>query len=146
MTIQEITPTDVLQRCESCEDKHRILIDDLEVGATQGPQQVEGRLVPLPPCPACGAVEFLVRTPDHEADHPSQGSFGHLHRMPVDELHAELVTRGKVNAALRDAQGKVPTRLAKPLSAAKRERWFPNGLRVSPTTEQPMAAPVRGQP
>jgi len=135
MAIHEVTTTDVLQRCEACDDEHRVLIDDLEVGVARD-QQVDGRLVPMPPCPACGAVEFLVRAPDDEPEHPSQGSFGHLHRMLVDDLHAELVTRGKVNAALRDAEGDVPPTLARPLSAEKRQRWFADGLRARRKIEQ----------
>jgi len=135
MAIHEVTPTDVLQRCEACNDEHRVLIDDLEVGVARD-EQVDGRLVPMPPCPACGAVEFLVRAPDDEPEHPSQGSFGHLHRMLVDELHAELVTRGRVNAALQDAEGNVPPTLAKPLSTEKRQRWFADGLRARRKIEQ----------
>lgn len=140
MAIHEITTTDVLQRCEACEDEHRILIDDLEVGVARD-QQVDARLVPMPPCPLCGAVEFLVRAPDNEPEHPSPGSFGHLHRMMVDELHAELITRDKVNAALRDAEGNVPPTLAKPLSNEKRERWFSKGLRARRNLEQPERTP-----
>ena len=140
MAIHEVTTTDVLQRCEACDDEHRILIDDLEVGVVRD-QQVDGRLVPMPPCPVCGAVEFLVRAPDDEPEHPSQGSFGHLHRMLVDELHADLVTRGRTNAALRDAEGGIPTNLAKPLSTEKRERWFSKGMRARRRLEQPERSP-----
>ena len=140
MAIHEVTTTDVLQRCEACDDEHRILIDDLEVGVVRD-QQVDGRLVPMPPCPVCGAVEFLVRAPDDEPEHPSQGSFGHLHRMLVDELHADLVTRGRINAALRDAEGGIPTNLAKPLSTEKRERWFSKGMRARRRLEQPERSP-----
>lgn len=144
MAIHEVTTSDVLQRCEACEDEHRILIDDLEVSVARD-QQVDGRLVPMPPCPACSAVEFLVRAPDDEPEHPSQGSFGHLHRMLVDELHADLVTRGKVNAALRDAEGGIPKNLAKPLSTERRDRWFSKGLRARRAVEQPVAAPEEGR-
>jgi hypothetical protein len=135
MAIHEVTTTDVLQHCEACDDEHRVLIDDLEVGVAHD-QQVDGRLVPMPPCPVCGAVEFLVRAPDNEPEHPSQGSFGHLHRMMVDELHAELITRDKVNTALRDGEGNVPPSLAKPLSTEKRDRWFSKGLRARRKVEQ----------
>lgn len=129
MAIHEVTTNDVLQRCEACEDEHRVLIDDLEVGGARG-DQVDGRLVPMPPCPACGAVEFLVRAPEDEPDHSSQGSFEHMHRMLVDHLHAELITRDKVHAALRDCKGCLPESLARPLSTEKRERWFAAGLRA----------------
>lgn len=129
MAIHEVTTDDVLQRCDACQDEHRVLIDDLEVGVVRD-DQVDGRLVPMPPCPACRAVEFLVRAPDEEPEHPSQGSFGHMHRMLVDHLHAELVTRDKVHTALRDGEGRVPPTLARPLSTEKRERWFARGLRA----------------
>ena len=62
-----------------------------------------------------------------------------------DELHADLVTRGKVNAALRDAEGGIPPNLAKPLSTEKRDRWFSKGLRARRAVEQPVAAPEEGR-
>ena len=54
MAIHEVTTTDVLQRCEACDDEHRVLIDDLEVGVARE-QQVDGRLVPVPGV-RCGRV------------------------------------------------------------------------------------------
>lgn len=143
MAIHEITSDDVLQRCEVCDDEHRVLIDSLVVGVAHN-AQIDGRMLPMPPCPACGSVEFLVRAPDNEPEHPSQGSFGHLHRMMVDQLHAELVSRDKVNAALRDPQGNVSPTLARPLSTEKRQRWFADGLRARRRVEPAVRSPEEG--
>lgn len=136
MSIHEVTDTDVLQRCAGCGDERRVLIDDLEVGVARE-DQVDPLLVPMPPCAACGSSEFLVRAPDNEPEYPSPGAFGHLHRMLVDHLHAELVRRDRVVASLRDQEGRAPTLLAKPLTTETRTRWFPRGMKVeAPAKEQ----------
>lgn len=140
MSIHEVTDTDVLQRCAGCGDEHRVLITHLEVGVARD-DQVDPRLVPMPPCPLCGSSEFLVRAPDNEPEHPSQGSFGHRHRMLVDHLHAELVGRDQVNDMLRDPEGNVAPTLARPLSTEKRERWFAGGLRARRPVEQTQRSP-----
>ena len=137
MSIHEVTDTDVLQRCAGCGDEHRVLIDDLEVGVARD-DQVDPLLVPMPPCAACGSSEFLARAPDNEPEYPSPGAFGHLHRMLVDHLHAELIRRDKVVAPLLDQEGHAPAALAKPLTTETRERWFSRGMRIdAPARERP---------
>jgi len=64
-----------------------------------------------------------------------------MHRMLVDHLHAELVTRDKVHAALRDREGRVPESLSRPLSTEKRERWFATGLRARRRLERAAREP-----
>jgi hypothetical protein len=139
MAISEVTDTDVFQHCDACGDEHRVLLDGLAAGVAQE-DRADGLVVPMPPCPVCGATEFLVRAPDTEPEHPSPGSFGHRHRMLVDHLHAELVRRDQVVAPLLDQEGRAPTALARPLTTEARERWFPGGMKIdAPVREQPAA-------
>ena len=93
--------------------------------------QTDPRVVPLPPCPACKSSEFLIRSTDGEPAHPAPGSFGHLHRLLVDQVHAELVKRKRVLPSLKDKQGVVQTGLAKPVAATELKRWFPSGMKIA---------------
>jgi hypothetical protein len=128
MTIQEVTDTEVVQRCAKCDHENRIAINDLQVGLERGDDQVEDSVVPLPACPTCHAQEFLVRSPVEEQAYPAgDGSPGHLHRLIVDELHAELVTKGRVVERLKNNVDKVLTR---PLAAATRTMLFKDGLKL----------------
>ena len=129
MSIHELNTTDVLQRCGKCAAENRITLDSLEVGAARDGQTDAG-VVPLPACPTCRSTEFLLRSPDNEPAHPAPGSFGHLHRMLVDEVHAELVKRKKVIPLLKDKQGVVDPKLARPVAAEDVARWFPQGLKI----------------
>jgi DNA-directed RNA polymerase subunit RPC12/RpoP len=95
MAIQEITSTELVQRCAKCDRENRIALANLEVGVERD-DQVEDSVVPLPECPTCRSREFLLRSPASEQAHPAQGSSGHLHRLIVDELHSELVKKGRV--------------------------------------------------
>jgi hypothetical protein len=60
------------------------------------------------------------------------GSFGHLHRLLVDAVHAELVKRKRVIPLLKDKQGRVDPTLAKPVATEELARWFPQGLKIEP--------------
>ena len=95
MAIQEITDLDIVQRCAVCDRENRVALANLAVGVERD-DQVEDGVVPLPECPTCRSREFLVRSPASEQAHPSQGSSGHLHRLMVDELHSQLVKKGRV--------------------------------------------------
>jgi hypothetical protein len=139
MAISEVTDTDVFQHCDACGDERRVLLDALTVGVAHE-DRADGRVVPMPPCPVCGATEFLVRVPDNEPEHPSPGSFGHRHRMLVDHLHAELVGQDKVVAPLLDQEGHAPASLARPLTTEAKDRWFARGMKIdAPVREQPAA-------
>ena len=50
MAIQEITSTELVQRCAKCDRENRIVLADLEVGVERD-DQVEDSVVPLPECP-----------------------------------------------------------------------------------------------
>jgi hypothetical protein len=131
MSIHEMTSTEVLQRCGKCAAENRIAVDLLEVGVARD-DQTDANVVPLPSCPTCRSTEFLLRSPDNEPPHPAPGSFGHLHRMLVDEVHAELVKRKNVIPLLKDKEGRVDPRLAKPVPVEEVARWFPQGLKIEP--------------
>ncbi|MBU8901041.1 hypothetical protein KRR26_36195 [Corallococcus sp. M34] len=128
MALHEITQHHVLQRCTRCDSDNRAALDSLEVGVARS-EDVDDGLVQLPPCPSCRSTEFLIRADEGETAHPAPGSFGHLHRLLVDHLHAELLQRGRLHAALK---AKVGTKklLARALTQEARARWFPQGLRI----------------
>lgn len=128
MAIQEITDTELVQRCAKCDCENWIALAELAVGI-QRDDQVEDGVVPLPECPACHSREFLLRSPVDEVEHPSKGSLGHLHRLLVDELHAELVKSGRVVERLKNKTDKVVTR---PIAAAARATLFKDGLKLPP--------------
>jgi hypothetical protein len=129
MSIHELNSTDVLQSCGKCAAENRITLDSIEIGVARD-DQTDATVVPLPACPTCRSTEFLLRSPDNEPAHPALGSFGHLHRMLVDEVHAELVKRKQVIPLLKDKQGRVDPKLAKPVAAEDVARWFPQGLKI----------------
>jgi hypothetical protein len=130
MAIFEITDTEVAQRCAKCSHENHTPLSKLEVGVARE-SQADPRIIPLPECPKCHSTEFLIRSPDDEPTHPTPGGFGHLHRMLVDHLHDQLVSAGKVNPALRGQE------IARPVSAADRNRWFPNGMKIDPALAKP---------
>jgi hypothetical protein len=145
MSIHEMNATEVLQHCGKCSAENRVVLDSLEAGVTRD-DQTDPHIVPLPACPSCRSTEFLIRSPDDEAAHPAPGSFGHLHRLLVDQVHAELVKRKKVVPALKDKQGRVDPALAKPLSNDDVQRWFPTGLKIAVRdTETPSTAKETAQ-
>ena len=130
MAIYELSSTGVVQRCGKCAAENRIALDTLTVGVARD-GQTDARVVPLPPCPSCKSSEFLLRSADGEPAHPALGSFGHLHRMLVDQVHAELVKRKRVLPSLKDKQGVVQSGLAKAVSAMEVKRWFHSGMKIA---------------
>lgn len=144
MSIHEMNSTEILQRCGKCAAENRVALDALEVGVARD-EQTDPSVVPLPACPTCRSTEFLLRSPDDEPSHPAPGSFGHLHRLLVDEVHAELVKRKKVIPLLKDKEGRVDPKLAKPVAAEERARWFPQGLKIEPRLTEAARAKEVGQ-
>ena len=126
MAIQEITDTELVQRCAGCDRENRVALANLAVGVARD-DQVEDGVVPLTECPTCRSREFLVRSPASEQAHPSQGSSGHLHRLMVDELHSQLVKKRRVVERL---VGKAEQILTKPIAAEVRARFFDKGLKL----------------
>ena len=126
MAIQEITDTELVQRCAGCDRENRVALANLAVGVERE-DQVEDSVVPLPECPTCRSREFLVRSPASEQGHPSQGSSGHLHRLMVDELHSQLVKKGRVAERL---VGKAEQIVTKPIATEVKARFFDKGMRL----------------
>ena len=126
MAIQEITDLEIVQRCAGCDRENRVALANLAVGVERA-EQVEDGVVLLPECPTCRSREFLVRSPASEQAHPAQGSSGHLHRLMVDELHSQLVKKGRVVEPL---VGKVEQIVTKPIATEVRGRFFDKGLKL----------------
>lgn len=127
MAIQELTDTEIIQRCAKCDRENRIALSDVQVGLERD-EQVDDSVVPLPECSACHAREFLLRSPQDEQQYPTtEGSAGHLHRLIVDELHAELVKKGRVIARLKSKADSVLTR---PIASETRTTFFRQGLKL----------------
>lgn len=123
MPIEELTNEDVLQRCSACQSTARVRLATLSIGVgSTVPDDIDGRVTRLPPCATCKAEEFLVRSVDGQPL-PPVGSYAHLHRLLVDQLHAQLAKTGRVDKRV----GKL--KLAE-LSAAQRKEFFPDGLRL----------------
>ena len=137
MAIHEVTDTEVLQTCAKCGAENRVPLASLEVGVARE-TLVDGRVLPLPSCPACRSTEYLLRSPDDEPQYPESGGVGYLHRLLVDHVHAELVRKEQVHPLLKDGTGQVDPTLARPLSVETVARWFPNGMRLdAPGQERP---------
>ena len=141
MAIQEITDTEIVQRCAGCDRENRVALANLAVGVERG-EQVEDGVVPLPECPTCRSREFLVRSPASEQAHPSQGSSGHLHRLMVDELHSQLVKKGRVVERL---VGKVEQIVTKPIATEVRARVFDKGLKLPARAVEELQGKEPGQ-
>lgn len=142
MAIQEITSTELVQRCAKCDGENRIALASLEVGIERE-DQVQDDILPLPECPTCHSREFLIRSPADEQQYPlQQGGAGLLHRLLVDDLHAELVSRGQVVARLRDQAEKVLTR---PLATETLQRFFDKGLKMPARVVEQLQGKEPGQ-
>ncbi len=95
MPVIEILEDNIKQQCVSCREIHDISFADIMVGVRHN-SQIDEKIMPLPACKQCGAQEFLFCPSDDEPEHSAPGSFGHLHRLLVDILHAKMVERGNV--------------------------------------------------
>jgi hypothetical protein len=120
MAIYEVTQTEVVRMCACCSRVDRLQKSDLTVGAAQG-TTVDPNVIVLPEC-QCGAIEFLVRSPEND-EHTTPGSFGHLHRLLVDALHAELAQGNRLAAGVDQVT-------ARPVDPATLAQWFPKGLAI----------------
>lgn len=127
MPIREIRADDIDQECIKCGRVVAVPFTAIAAGVSRE-GQINPNVVAMPVCAACGSAEFLLRSP-YDEEHPSQGSYGHKHKLLVDKLHAELVQRGRVAEGLKPED--VPT---KEPPAAAMDKWFKNGLRLEPPT------------
>ena len=131
MPIRELHTDSLQQQCASCRGLHTISFDALTVGIKNN-RQVHAHGIAMPPCAHCGAREFVFPSKPDISPHPVSGSYGHRHRLLVDELTAILVRHGRF---LQEAAADIGS--SRPLSRRDRKRWFPNGLRLPvPSTEK----------
>ncbi len=123
MPIEELTNEEVLRRCSVCQTATRSKLTTLflGVGSTVA-DDVDGRVVRLAPCPTCKSEEFLIRS--EAAAGPGPGTYGALHRLMVDQLHATLLKLGRLDARLTN----VPTMTDLDPSVVK--AVFPDGLKL----------------
>jgi len=130
MPIDELTSEDVIHSCVACGATRRLALSALASGGNGQPVAPDvggGGVLQLPAC-ECGVVEFLMASPPGEPPHPSPGSLGHLHRLLVDALHAEVARR-----ALAPGEGSEEgegSRAPAVTADAELRAWFPQGLRM----------------
>jgi hypothetical protein len=125
MPIRENRADDLDQECIKCGNVVAIALSAIAAGLSRS-GQANPNVVAMPVCAVCGSAEFLLRSPDDEV-HPSEGSYGHKHKLLVDKLHAKLVQRGRLGEGLTPEQ--VPT---KEPPAADLDKWFKDGLKLPP--------------
>lgn len=130
MPVLELTDDTISQHCSVCgADRHVALTSLLDGRHGTTPVDVTADVVRLPPCEGCGGVEFLIRSAETEPPHPSPGSFGHLHRLLVDELHSRLVQQ-RAPSALKELTLKTPAPSRRGPTQEELQTWFPQGLRI----------------
>jgi hypothetical protein len=125
MPVRELFTDHIEQECIACDHVHEVAFTTLRVGVERVPRFSSSNLIQLPPCPVCGAVEFLAKSLDDEPSHPSPGSYGHRHKLLVNKLYGQLVRAGGLHSDLE------PTMLlSQEPTDETMQQWFPNGLRL----------------
>jgi len=123
MPIEGLTNEEVLQRCSVCASTARVRLATLSIGVGSAvPEDIDDRVLRLPACATCKAEEFLIRSIDGEPT-PPVGSYAHLHRLLVDQLHAQLAKAGRVDKRVRKLK-------LTELAAATKKEFFPDGLKL----------------
>ena len=123
MPIRELRNADLDQECAKCGVVVTIPVNAIVAGVSRD-GQTNANVIAMPVCATCGAAEFLLRSPVGE-EHPSQGSFGHKHKLLVDTLHARLVKANRVANGI-DAKT-VPLKEPSPETIG---RYFSAGLKL----------------
>ena len=75
MAIQEITETELVQRCAKCDGENLVPLAGIEVGIERD-EQVEDSVVALPECPTLPLAGVPSCSPVEEQEHPVVGSSG----------------------------------------------------------------------
>jgi hypothetical protein len=122
MPIESISTKSVQQRCIHCRQARALELEQLEIGILEA-GGTAATVVSLPACAGCQTVEFLFGSSDAQPEHPSPGSYGHLHGLLVNRLHAELLDADQVSD---ESRSRTP-RLKRP-SDEVLARWFPHRL------------------
>jgi len=131
MPIRELKDESFEQECSRCGAIRKVTFDEIAVGVERD-DHFDGSIIPILPCADCGAAEFLIRSPENEPEHPSPGSFGHLHRLLTDKLHAQLVKTDH----LADGYPSDEKPATKEPTDEDLAKWFKNGLKLERTVEK----------
>ena len=95
MPIIRATHQQLTVACSRCGAETTVARDSLQAGDyNEVLAQPEPDICRLPPCAACGAVEFLVRTWD---EHPEPQSQAGRHKGLVNRVFKDLVGAGRVD-------------------------------------------------
>jgi len=95
MPIIRATDQQLTLVCARCGAESTVARDSLRAGDyNEAMQQPEPDICRLPPCAACGAVEYLVRTWDQ---HPEPDCQAGRHKGLINRLFKDLVQAGKVD-------------------------------------------------
>jgi hypothetical protein len=124
MPIQSLNARSLQQRCIACGTQRTIGLEQLETGILSEHADA-ATVVVLPTCPGCGSVEFLFGSSEDQPDHTAPGSYGHLQRLLVNHLHAELVDADRISD---ESRGRA-SRLKRPGDDVLAQ-WFPHGLTI----------------
>jgi hypothetical protein len=124
MPIQSLSARSLQQRCIACGALRSIGLEQLETGILSEHEDAASVVV-LPTCNGCGSVEFLFGSSEDQPEHTSPGSYGHLHRLLVNQLHAELLDADQISA---ESRSRTP-RLKRPGDSVLAQ-WFPHGLTI----------------
>lgn len=139
MPIEELTESEVVQRCAACEAHHRLPLAAITAAAELS-EAADARALALPPCAGCGAREFVLRSSEDERARKDPGSFAHLHQLLVDALGERRFPRGEAKTSAQSDGARDP---ALGLDA-ELARWFPNGLRLD-ADAPPLSGEVGGE-
>jgi hypothetical protein len=124
MPILSLASRSLQQRCIACGAQRTVGLDQLETGILHEDDDAAA-VVALPTCTSCGSVEFLFGSLDDQPEHTAPGSFGHLHRLLVNQLHAALLDADRITEKSRDRK----PRLDRPTDSVLAQ-WFPHGLTI----------------
>ena len=141
MPVEELADDQLVQRCSACATTQTVKYAQLAVGseAVAGAPQ-DPRVVALPPCPKCGAQEFLVRSALGDPEPTAPGSYAHLHRVLVDHLH-DVLASSKSPVLGAEVHGRV--RVRAPVDGTLLKRLFPEGLKLHPPAIRPRRDPYQ---
>ncbi|HMA93587.1 MAG TPA: hypothetical protein VKP30_12920 [Polyangiaceae bacterium] len=110
MPITKLAEGQFSQVCARCDVERDVTFE--AVARLHDEQNEEVRFL-LPACAECGSVEILIPGGSGADDHPAPGSYGHLHRLLVNELSARI--QGGSSSAASDRNNELT-------------KWFPEGL------------------
>ena len=109
-----------------CDCENRVARERSRSGSATS--RSEDSVVPLPECPTCRSRGSCCARPNERAGNIPDGQLGHLHRLIVDELHAELV---KNRGASSNAPWGRARSVTKPIAAGRAPALRGQGLEAA---------------